>query len=187
MGGSEKAKGGASKVQERILSEGWQELGDLREMLIGQFMGILAGEGPMKYEQIGMKSVPARGRGVREDVPEYGWVSSGEGGVQIPIIAQAQEQQRRAASQAMRGTQEEMARTGLAGTPFGQMIEAQQRQAGAQAVQGVESNIIQQMLSMIPGYTQGQSTAIMGATPGLREQSSKGWSAQGPGLGFTFG
>jgi hypothetical protein len=80
-------------------------------------------------------------------------------GATIPIISQAQEAQRRATSQALTGTQEDLARGGLIGTPFGEMIMSQQRQQGAQAVQGVESNILQGILSIIPGYTQGQSAS----------------------------
>ncbi|MHA2266109.1 MAG: hypothetical protein ACXAEN_27255 [Candidatus Thorarchaeota archaeon] len=139
-GGKGKSSGEMPKAMRRIIKQGWEEMTDLRQGLIGTFEDILGGK---------------------------------ETAATIPIVAQAQEAQRRATSQALTGTQEGLARGGLAGTPFGEMIMSRQRQQGAQAVQGIPAQIAQQLISVIPGFTQGQASSIMGSLPGTRETSSK--------------
>ena len=185
----------------QIIKEGWSEMGDLREMLIGTFMGILSGTGKQYTQQMvggtegGWQDVmvptgTSEGEGGPEayrmerqwvggEPGEMQWVEGEGAGAQIPMIAQAQEAQRRATSQALTGSQESLAMKGLAGTPFGEQIMAGQRQQGAQAVQGVETQFIKQMLSLIPGYTQGQSQSVMGALPGTRETNAKAWNTAG--------
>ena len=161
--------------------------------LIGQLMGVMTGKGVHEYKRVagtpGYQEERWVNTGATDDegkpimrkqtvsvggTPEkWEWQPTGEGGVEIPLIAQAQEAQRRATSQAMRGTQEDLARSGLAGTPFGEMVMAQQRQTGAQTVQGVESDFKKMMLSMIPGLVTGNIQSIMGATAGTSETDSK--------------
>ena len=106
-------------------------------------------------------------------------LTGGQTATTVPMIGQAQEAQRRATSQAMAGTEQQLAQKGLAGTPFGEMITSQQRQQGAQAVAGVPTDITQWFMQMIPGYTQGAAQSIMGALPGTRETVSSGKSIQG--------
>ena len=199
--GKSKSEGEMPKEMRQIIKEGWSEMGDLREMLIGQFMGILSGGGAYEsyregategyYEEYDIPGGNTGGEG-GHDIPaskgkrwvpgqkgHQAWRQTEGGGSKIPMIAQAQEAQRRATSQALTGSQESLAMKGLAGTPFGEQIMAGQRQQGAQAVQGVESQFIQQMLSLIPGYTQGQSQSVMGALPGTRETNAKAWNTAG--------
>ena len=166
--GKSKAEGEMPKDMRQLIKQSFAELTDLRQNLIGQYMGVLQGTGPMKYQEI-VKD--GKGTGKSE------WVSSGEAGAQAPMIAQAQEQQRRATSQAMTGTQESLAQKGIAGTPFAEMILSQQRQQGMSDVAGVGTGIQQQMLGMIPNYTQGASQAIMGSLAGTRQTDAqaKSW------------
>ena len=166
--GKSKAEGEMPKDMRRLIKQSFAELTDLRQNLIGQYMGVLQGTGPMKYQEI-VKD--GKGTGKSE------WVSSGGPSAQAPMIAQAQEAQRRATSQGLAGTQESLAQKGMAGTPFAEMIMGQQRQQGAQAVAGAESGIQQQMLGMIPNYTQGTSQAIMGSLAGTRQTDAqaKSW------------
>ena len=189
------------KEMREIIKQGWEEMGDLRESLIGTFMGILSGTGKQYTREYtgtpGYWTEDRSGEVIGNTGGEGGhdiygpgprwvkgtgkeeWVEGEGAGAQIPMIAQAQEAQRRATSQALTGSQESLAMKGLAGTPFGEQIMAGQRQQGASAVQGVESQFIQQMLSMIPGYTQGQSQSVMGALPGTRETDAKSFWSQG--------
>jgi hypothetical protein len=121
---------------------------------------------PGQAEQVWVPGTPERGGR---------WEDSGDPGMQIPIIAQAQEQQRRATSQAMTQTEGQLAQRGLVGTPFGENILAQMGQQGRQQVAGVEQNILQQFLQMIPGMVTGNIQSIMGALPGTRESDSFGF------------
>ncbi|MHA2065813.1 MAG: hypothetical protein ACXABY_15685 [Candidatus Thorarchaeota archaeon] len=201
--GKSKSESGMPKEMRAIIKEGWEEMGDLREMLIGTFMGVMSGSNKMFEQQtvgatpgyykevsetptgaVDDEGMPIMRPGGREWVPgqpgREEWVEGGEG-MQIPIIAQAQEAQRRATSQALTGSQESLAQKGLAGTPFGEMIMAQQRQQGASAVQGIPTQFAQQLLSIIPGYTQGSASSIMGALPGTRESDAKAWNAMAQG------
>ena len=174
--GKSKAGGDMPKEMRQIITQSFKELTDLRQNLIGQYMGILQGTGPMKYGVTGIEEYKKKS-GKTRTREVYGWTESDEAGAQVPMIAQAQEAQRRATSQAMTGTQESLAQRGLAGTPFGEQMMAGQRQQGAQAVAGSKSNITQQMLGMIPNYTQGASQAIMGSLAGTRETQAqaKSW------------
>ncbi len=106
-------------------------------------------------------------------------LTGGQTAATVPIIGQAQEAQRRATSQAVGQTEEQLALKGLVGTPFGEQILATQRQAGAQAVAGIPADITQWFLQMIPGYTQGSAQSIMGSLPGTRETQAKSKSWQG--------
>ena len=173
--GKSKAEGEMPKDMRRLIKQSFAELTDLRQNLIGQYMGALQGTGPMKYGVTGTEEYRRKGKTKTRDV--YGWTESGEAGAQIPMIAQAEEQQRRATSQAMTGTQESLAQKGIAGTPFAEMMLSQQRQQGMSDVAGVGTGIQQQMLGMIPNYTQGASQAIMGSLAGTRQTDAqaKSW------------
>jgi hypothetical protein len=118
--------------------------------------------------------------------PEKGghWEASGEPGVQLPIIAQAQEKQRLATSRALAQTEADLARKGMAGDPFGISLLANMQQQGQQQVASVEQQILQQFLQMIPGMVTGNIQSIMGALPGTRENAASGFSM---GIGGNSG
>ena len=99
------------------------------------------------------------------------------GGSNIPIISRSVEASRQAGSQATQQTQEELARSGLAGTPFGASILADQRQQSAQNVAGTQQQLAQAIFQMIPSYVLGQSqtstSGLAGAIPGMNTVNSK--------------
>jgi len=198
MGGFSAGKSSSEMPKEMIaiIEQVFGESSDLRQDFLGQLMGILTGQGPRKwvdevrpgrYETVTQRTgIQHDGRETYETVKKWipggevtggHWEDSGDPDMTLPLISQAQEAQRRATSQAMTGTQENLAQKGLVGTPFGELILSQQRQQGAQAVQGVESNILQQFLQMIPGMVTGNIQSIMGALPGTRESGSWNFGA----------
>lgn len=82
-------------------------------------------------------------------------------GAQIPIIQRAIEQSRLATSNTMRQIDEQMATSGVAGTPFGQSVRAGALMQGAQAESQVPTNILQQFLAMVPGMVGQQGATGM--------------------------
>lgn len=80
------------------------------------------------------------------------------GGVEarIPIVQRGVEESRAATSGALRQLDEQLALTGMAGTPFGQRIRAETLTAGEQAASRIPLDVIQQFLSQVPGFVTGQ-------------------------------
>lgn len=107
-------------------------------------------------------------------------------GSRVPVVSQAVESSRQAGAKATQGTETELARTGLLGTPFGARTMADTQQAAAQGVAGTESNFINQLFSMIPNFVLGQSQAALGGLGGAvgGNVSGKGKST---GFGTQFG
>lgn len=104
-----------------------------------------------------------------------------EGGM-IPIVSRAVESARQAASRTEQATTEEMARTGLSGTPFGASILNQTKQQGEQAGWQAETDILSQLLGMVPNYTLGLGqTATMPGAPGYSESRGGEFSLSGEG------
>lgn len=90
----------------------------------------------------------------------------------IPIIGKAVEASKQATSQSLRQLDEELARTGLAGTPFGVAAKGQATTAGNLATSQVPTNIIQQFLQMIPNFILGQGQqAVAGVGAGATNQT----------------
>lgn len=112
--------------------------------------------------------------GVAEDFMSFlQGIFTGGGGVQTPIIAQALERSKGAASTAMRGTEEQLTQRGLAGTPFGEKILAGQRATSAAETGRVGTDIVTQFMSMIPGVIgQAQQTGIGGLGQARTERAS---------------
>lgn len=99
-----------------------------------------------------------------------------EGGM-VPVVAQAVESAKQASSRTERGTAEELARTGLSGTPFGASILSQTRAQGEQAGSMAETNILQQLINAIPNFTLGLGqTATMPSAGGGTQASGKDMS-----------
>jgi hypothetical protein len=109
-------------------------------------------------------------------------------GANIPIMSQAVEQTRRAGSTALTGTTERLAQTGLAGTPFGEMILAQTGLEGNIAASDTQSQMMQAFMDLISGFLQEQTKttagAYAGAIPGSTTTRSKG-KEKGGALGIS--
>lgn len=104
------------------------------------------------------------------------------GGIQVPIISQALEAVRRASSQSQQGTQEELARTGLTGTPFGQNILATGKREGNLAAANTQTDIMKSLYNLIPNFVLGQSqTALSGLSGAV------GGNVSGTGKSSGFG
>lgn len=88
------------------------------------------------------------------------------GGSRLPLFSQAEEQSRLASSNALRQTEGDLYRQGLAGTPFGASIMGQTRQQGEQAVSSTHNAILQQLFNMIPNFVLGQSQAALSGLGG---------------------
>lgn len=87
------------------------------------------------------------------------------GGVQakIPIIQSALESSRVAQSNTMKGIDENLATSGLSGTPFGARTRAEAQEAGNQQIGQIPTNIIRDFLSVAPGYSsQASGQALQG-------------------------
>jgi len=112
-------------------------------------------------------------------------LKTGGVGARVPIIEQAVEGTRRAASKATTQTAEELARQNLAGTPYGAEIMSNSRREGDIAAENTRAGFIQQLLQMIPGYLTGTAqTAVAGASA-TTGKSTTSWGAQG-GLNCCF-
>jgi hypothetical protein len=119
-------------------------------------------------------------------------LTTGGSQARIPIIGKAEEQSRQATSRSMNALDADLARTGLAGTPFGARTRAETIQRGDQATSMIPTNIVMQMLQQIPGYVTGANQTVvtgMGQAAGAEAQTQQ---AQGNYLGamlspFKFG
>jgi hypothetical protein len=101
--------------------------------------------------------------------------------VRLPVIASAMEASRRAGSQAMQQTDEELARTGLAGTPFGVRTKSETGAQNAYNTSQIVPQFFAMLTQLIPDFVSGQSQAALQALPAI--QYSKGdqykWEAGG--------
>lgn len=98
------------------------------------------------------------------------------GGVEarIPMINKAVESSRQATSNTLRQLDQQLAMSGLAGTPFGQQMRTGALQTGEQQTAGVPFNIIGQLLQQIPGYVTGANQTVvtgLGQAAGAEAQS----------------
>lgn len=92
------------------------------------------------------------------------------GGSSIPIISSAVDSSRRASSRALSETEQGLAQSNLAGTPFGENILAEQRAGGERAVASTRESLAQNIFNMISNFALGQSqtalSGLAGAIPG---------------------
>lgn len=106
-------------------------------------------------------------------------LTTGGVGARIPIINKALESSRRAESQTMQGTEENLARTNLAGTPFGAMVRSSTEQQGNLATSQIPTNIIAGMLQQIPGFITGTNQVVtsgMGQAAGAEAGSQNAFA-----------
>jgi len=94
------------------------------------------------------------------------------GGTNVPIISSSIDASRRASSNALKATNEDLARTGLAGTPFGENIRAGQTQEGQLASAAEGEKLAQAIFQMIPNLVLGQGQNAMGGLGGAATNSS---------------
>lgn len=84
-------------------------------------------------------------------------------GAQIPIISKMMEASRRANSASTSQLGDELARTGLAGTPFGTTQVANQRREGEYKTSQIGPNFVAELLKLIPGFVgEAQKTGVGG-------------------------
>jgi len=95
------------------------------------------------------------------------------GGSSIPIISRAVESTRQAGSDALKGINEQLALSGLAGTPEGESIRSKTMQQGEIAAGQTEQSLANAIFQMIPNLVLGQAQAatqgLAGAIPGMQK------------------
>ncbi len=107
------------------------------------------------------------------------------GGSSIPIISSAVDASRSASSRALQQSEESLATSGLAGTPFGENILAGQRGEGERSVAATQEGLAQNIFSMISNFVLGQGqtalSGLAGAIPGLSKttEGAKAFGASG--------
>lgn len=93
-------------------------------------------------------------------------------GAQIPLIARALEASKAQTSRDLVTTQDDLARTRLVGTPFGQAIMAGARIAGNQATARIPTDYAQGFISQIPGFIGAMTgTAVQGQSGAAANQT----------------
>lgn len=112
------------------------------------------------------------------------------GGSNIPIISRSVERSLQEGSRATAKTEEEIAQSGFAGTPFGEKILAESRMSSEIAAGNTAQSLAQMIFNMIPNFILGQGqTALSGlvsAIPGLSTTRETG-TAMGTGVQGGFG
>jgi len=88
------------------------------------------------------------------------------GGSTIPIISQAVDSSRQASSRALSETEQKLAQSDLAGTPFGENIIATQRGEGERAAASTKESFAQNIFNMISNFVLGQSQTALGGLAG---------------------
>jgi hypothetical protein len=154
MGGSVGIGGGKDKGKESTASPAAMKLADLAEQFATE-------TGPLRQTFITQLFEALSGRGA-----------------DLPVISQAVERARRAGSQSLTSTKERLAQTDLAGTPFGEMIQAQSVLEGNIGAAGTESQMVQAFIDQISNFVLSQaqtaSGGLAGAIPGMTETRSSG-------------
>jgi len=103
-------------------------------------------------------------------------LTTGGVGARIPIISKAMEASKRATSQSVRGAEENITRSGFAGTPFGEAILANISREGAYTTSQIGPQYAQQLISGIPGYVGG---TLQAATQGMGTAAQASASVRG--------
>lgn len=107
------------------------------------------------------------------------------GGSSIPIISSAVDASRSATSRALQQTEEGLAQSGLAGTPFGEAILAGERGEGERSVAATQEGLAQNIFSMISNFVLGQGqtalSGLAGAIPGLSKTKESAKAIGGSG------
>ena len=94
-------------------------------------------------------------------------------GAQIPIIQQAVSQSQAALGTSLQQSGDELARSGLAGTPFAARALGEQRRAGAQQIAGIPTQGAQQLIGQAPQIVTGLLQALLGSLAGAGKQRAR--------------
>lgn len=124
-------------------------------------------------KQLFSETTPLRGSLIEQFMSV---LSTGGAGAQLPAIQRAVEGSMQATSNTLRSTRDRLAQTGLAGTPFGEMITTSAQGAGDFATSQVGPNMAMQLLQMIPGFTLGQgqqAVSGLGTAGGIQAQNAQ--------------
>lgn len=127
--------------------------------------GKSAKTGASKSAEAFGESLEAETRGPRQAMfsqIEEALVTGGVG-ARIPLIQRAVESSRREGSNAMRQTGDQLALSGLAGTPFGEAIRADVGRSSAFQTSLVPSQIIQDLITQGMGFISGGMQVGSGA------------------------
>lgn len=84
-------------------------------------------------------------------------------GAQLPMVSRSVEESRSALTRSLAQTEDDLARTGLARTPFGANVLAQTRQSGEQAVARIPTDFANQLITQTPQLIQGTLGAVLGS------------------------
>jgi len=99
------------------------------------------------------------------------------GGSSLPLISRSVEQTRQAGSEALKSTGDQLALSGLAGTPEGEQIRAGVSRESEIAAGQTEQALAQMVFQMIPNLVLGQaqtaSGGLTGAIPGLNKTTGR--------------
>lgn len=114
-------------------------------------------------------------------ISAFSQILSGQG-TRLPVVSQAMESSRQAGSKATSDTSNELARMGLAGTPFGERVLSESRSGANQSTSQAGSNAIMQLFSMIPNFTLGQGQTALSGLGG-----AVGGNVSGKGKSSGFG
>ncbi len=109
-------------------------------------------------------------------------LQTGGTNARVPIIEKSVEATRKASSDALGATQTELARSGLAGTPFGENVLATQTATGEQAAAKTKIDLLRELLAQVSGYTLGTGNVAISGLSGART-SEQGGSQFQVGLG----
>lgn len=88
-------------------------------------------------------------------------LTTGGIGARVPLVQQAVERSKLASARTMREQGESLAQSGLAGTPFGALIQETTRQQSAQQQAALPSQMTQQFLTSIPSFLLGQGQTVV--------------------------
>jgi len=100
-------------------------------------------------------------------------LNTGGVGARVPMIQQAVSQQRQALGQALTGTEARLARSGQAGTAYGNRTLAQMSQQGQAGIGQIPTQVASELMGQVPGMTQGLLTAALGALAGAGKTKSR--------------
>ena len=94
-------------------------------------------------------------------------LNTGGVGAQVPIISQALESVKRASATNLEDLDEELARTGLAGTPFGAGIRSEAQTSASIKASQIPTDFARQFLQLIPSFVLGQGQQVVSGLSGV--------------------
>lgn len=100
-----------------------------------------------------------------------------------PMLQGVLNSSKAASAQANKQTEQSVAKSGLAGTPFGELVKAQTYQTGAQqnvdATTGAMNQIMQQFMQYLANMQGGAVSGLAGVSPGTTSGYATGLNVKG--------